>query len=66
MKKERLNRSNFLLGDQGRGERVSGADDGDAFADFGGNEKFVKELAEAMPLGRAAVSVLERCRKAAL
>ena len=26
--------------------------------DFGGNEKFVKEVAEAMPLGRPAVFVL--------
>jgi uncharacterized membrane protein len=29
-----------------------------AFADFGGNEKFVRERAEAMPLGRPAVFVL--------
>jgi uncharacterized membrane protein len=29
-----------------------------ALSDFGGNEKFVKELAEAIPLGRAAVFVL--------
>jgi hypothetical protein len=37
-----------------------------ALTDFGGNEKFVKELGEAMPLGRGAVFVLlgkmpERC-----
>ena len=29
-----------------------------ALTDFGGNEKFVKELAEAIPLGKVAVFVL--------
>jgi len=37
---------------------------GGALAEFGGNDKFVKDLAEAIPAGGAAIIVLARKVKA--